>query len=251
MASVSMRIPRQRRWPAILIAVLVVLAVLFTVASQFYIDLLWYREVDLASVFWTTLRSKVLLGLAFGDRVLPAALREPRDRPAHEARDPDPHPRPGDRRADPPAVRADAAVAAPARVRAARALRRDRRVPAVADVPALEEQLRHRLREPRAALRARPVVLRVLAAVAEVRAGVALLDPRGRDVPGGARALPLGRDPAAGAAARGQGDAGRPRPPLGAARADHAGEGLGLLPRAVRPPGRPRAAWCRARPTRT
>ena len=65
MASVSMRIPRQRRWPAILIAVLVILAVLFTVASQFYIDLLWYREVDLGSVFWTTLRSKVLLGLAF------------------------------------------------------------------------------------------------------------------------------------------------------------------------------------------
>ena len=65
MASVSMRIPRQRRWPAILIAVIVILAVLFTVASQFYIDLLWYREVDLGSVFWTTLRSKVLLGLAF------------------------------------------------------------------------------------------------------------------------------------------------------------------------------------------
>ncbi|MGZ5129492.1 MAG: UPF0182 family protein, partial [Actinomycetota bacterium] len=65
MASVSMRIPRQRRWPAILIAVLVILAVLFTVASQFYIDLLWYREVDLGSVFWTTLRSKALLGLAF------------------------------------------------------------------------------------------------------------------------------------------------------------------------------------------
>ena len=60
-----MRIPRQRRWPAILIAVIVILAVLFTVASQFYIDLLWYREVDLGSVFWTTLRSKVLLGLAF------------------------------------------------------------------------------------------------------------------------------------------------------------------------------------------
>jgi uncharacterized membrane protein (UPF0182 family) len=35
-------------------------------ASQFFIDLLWYREVDLTSVFWTTLRSKVLLGLAFG-----------------------------------------------------------------------------------------------------------------------------------------------------------------------------------------
>jgi uncharacterized membrane protein (UPF0182 family) len=66
MASVSMRVPRQRRWPAIVVAVLAILIVLFTVASQFYIDLLWYREVDLGSVFWTTLSSKVLLGLAFG-----------------------------------------------------------------------------------------------------------------------------------------------------------------------------------------
>ena len=66
MSSVNVRMPRQRRWPGILIAVLAVLVVLFTVASQFFIDLLWYREVDLSSVFWTTLRSKVLLGLAFG-----------------------------------------------------------------------------------------------------------------------------------------------------------------------------------------
>jgi hypothetical protein len=66
MSSVNVRMPRQRRWPGILIAVLAVFAVLFTVASQFFIDLLWYREVDLSSVFWTTLRSKVLLGLAFG-----------------------------------------------------------------------------------------------------------------------------------------------------------------------------------------
>lgn len=66
MSSVNVRLPHQRRWPAIVIAVVAVLVVLFTVASQFYIDLLWYREVDLSSVFWTTLRSKALLGLAFG-----------------------------------------------------------------------------------------------------------------------------------------------------------------------------------------
>ncbi len=66
MSSMSVRLPRQRRWPAILVVALAVLAVLFTVASQFFIDLLWYREVDLSSVFWTTLRTKVLLGLIFG-----------------------------------------------------------------------------------------------------------------------------------------------------------------------------------------
>src|SRR5262245_48404646 len=34
--------------------------------SRFYVDLLWYREVDLSPVFWTALRTKVLLGLVFG-----------------------------------------------------------------------------------------------------------------------------------------------------------------------------------------
>jgi uncharacterized membrane protein (UPF0182 family) len=65
MATVS--IPaRQRRWPLYAIAVLAVLAVLFTVMSTFYVDLLWFREVDLAGVFWTELRTKAVLGLVFG-----------------------------------------------------------------------------------------------------------------------------------------------------------------------------------------
>jgi uncharacterized membrane protein (UPF0182 family) len=65
MATVS--IPaRQRRWPLYVIAVLAVLAVLFTVMSTFYVDLLWFREVNLAGVFWTELRTKVVLGLVFG-----------------------------------------------------------------------------------------------------------------------------------------------------------------------------------------
>ncbi len=46
--------------------VVVVLAVLFTVASGFVTDLLWYREVELSSVFWKTLETKILLGAAFG-----------------------------------------------------------------------------------------------------------------------------------------------------------------------------------------
>ena len=34
--------------------------------SQFYVDLLWFREVGFTSVFWTELRTKVLLGVVFG-----------------------------------------------------------------------------------------------------------------------------------------------------------------------------------------
>ncbi|HET6715140.1 MAG TPA: UPF0182 family protein [Actinomycetota bacterium] len=63
----TVRIPtRQRRWPAFVIGGVVVLAVLFTVMSTFYIDLLWYREIDQSGVFWTELRTKVALGTVFG-----------------------------------------------------------------------------------------------------------------------------------------------------------------------------------------
>ncbi len=57
---------RQRRWPLYVIGALALLAVLFTVMSTFYVDLLWFREVELAGVFWTELRTKVVLGLVFG-----------------------------------------------------------------------------------------------------------------------------------------------------------------------------------------
>jgi uncharacterized membrane protein (UPF0182 family) len=63
----TVRIPtRQRRWPVIVIGALVALAVLFTVMSTFVVDLLWYREVGLTGVFWTELRTKVVLGAVFG-----------------------------------------------------------------------------------------------------------------------------------------------------------------------------------------
>ena len=55
-----------RRWPIIVIAVLILLFIGFTVMSGFYVDLLWFREVELSGVFWTVLRTKVLLGLIFG-----------------------------------------------------------------------------------------------------------------------------------------------------------------------------------------
>ena len=50
----TVRIPsRQRRWPVYVIAAIVILAIVFTVMSQFYVDLLWFREVGFTSVFWT------------------------------------------------------------------------------------------------------------------------------------------------------------------------------------------------------
>jgi uncharacterized protein len=64
--AVRMTIPRQRRWPALVLAAVVVFVVLVVATSGFIVDLLWYREVDLSDVFWTTLQTKVLLGAAFG-----------------------------------------------------------------------------------------------------------------------------------------------------------------------------------------
>lgn len=55
-----------RRWPIILIAVVILLFIGFTVMSGFYIDLLWFREVKLSGVFWSVLRTKGILGLIFG-----------------------------------------------------------------------------------------------------------------------------------------------------------------------------------------
>ena len=63
----TVRLPsRQRRWPAYVIGAIVLLGLLFTIMSQFYVDLLWFREVGYTSVFWTELRTKLLLGAAFG-----------------------------------------------------------------------------------------------------------------------------------------------------------------------------------------
>jgi uncharacterized protein len=57
---------RPRRWPLIVIIVLVVIAVAFTVLSGFVIDLLWYREIGQSAVFWKTLETKIALGAVFG-----------------------------------------------------------------------------------------------------------------------------------------------------------------------------------------
>jgi uncharacterized protein len=56
----------RRRWPLIVVAAIVAILVLFSLLSGFFVDLLWFREVHLSSVFWTILRTKIALGLAFG-----------------------------------------------------------------------------------------------------------------------------------------------------------------------------------------
>src|SRR3712207_4261055 len=53
----------------LLIAVVVIIALVvaaFTALSGFLIDVLWFREVGFSDVFWTILRTKVALGVAFG-----------------------------------------------------------------------------------------------------------------------------------------------------------------------------------------
>jgi uncharacterized membrane protein (UPF0182 family) len=65
-STVRMSLPHRRRWPLILIIGFVLLAIVFTLMSQFYIDLLWFKEVDFSGVFWATIRTKVVLGVVFG-----------------------------------------------------------------------------------------------------------------------------------------------------------------------------------------
>ena len=56
----------RRRWVLIAIAAVVLFLVILGALSGFYVDLLWFREVHFSSVFWTVLRTKVLLGFVFG-----------------------------------------------------------------------------------------------------------------------------------------------------------------------------------------
>jgi uncharacterized protein len=56
----------RRRAFIIALAVVVAVLILFSVFSGFFIDLLWYREVGLSSVFLKVLGTKSLLGFVFG-----------------------------------------------------------------------------------------------------------------------------------------------------------------------------------------
>ncbi len=59
-------VTRRRRWLLIVAAVVVLLVIFLNVMSGFYIDLLWFKEVGFQNVFWTVFWSKVVLGLLFG-----------------------------------------------------------------------------------------------------------------------------------------------------------------------------------------
>ena len=62
----TVRIPyARRRWPVVAIAVVVAAFILLSVLSSFYIDVLWYREVDLSPVFWTRIWAQAGLASAF------------------------------------------------------------------------------------------------------------------------------------------------------------------------------------------
>jgi uncharacterized membrane protein (UPF0182 family) len=56
----------RRRLLVVVVAVIAGLIVAFTALSGFFIDVLWFREVGYAQVFWTVLRTKIVLGLLFG-----------------------------------------------------------------------------------------------------------------------------------------------------------------------------------------
>ena len=66
MASTTVRIPyARRRWPLVAIGLIVAAFVLLTFLSNFYVDLLWYREVQLSQVFWTRIWAQAGLASAF------------------------------------------------------------------------------------------------------------------------------------------------------------------------------------------
>ena len=66
MASTTVRIPYpRRRWPVFAIGVIVAAFLLLTFLSNFYVDVLWYREVELSTVFWTRIWAQAGLASAF------------------------------------------------------------------------------------------------------------------------------------------------------------------------------------------
>ena len=66
MSTTTVRIPyARRRWPIIVISILVGLFLLLTFLSNFYVDVLWYREVALSEVFWTRIWAQAGLAAAF------------------------------------------------------------------------------------------------------------------------------------------------------------------------------------------
>jgi uncharacterized membrane protein (UPF0182 family) len=66
MATTTVRIPYpRRRWPWVVAALVLVGLLLLSFLSSFYVDVLWYREVGLSTVFWTRLWAQAGLAAAF------------------------------------------------------------------------------------------------------------------------------------------------------------------------------------------
>ena len=63
----TVRLPSyaQRRWPVVAIAMVVAGFILLSFLSNFYLDVLWYREVGLSQVFWTRIWAQAGLAAAF------------------------------------------------------------------------------------------------------------------------------------------------------------------------------------------
>jgi uncharacterized membrane protein (UPF0182 family) len=56
----------RRRWLFFVLGAVVLLGIVLSAVSGFYVDLLWFREVRFSSVFWSVFWSKVVLGTIFG-----------------------------------------------------------------------------------------------------------------------------------------------------------------------------------------
>jgi uncharacterized membrane protein (UPF0182 family) len=66
MSTTTVRIPYpRRRWPVVAIGILVAGFLVLTFLSNFYIDVLWYREVGLSQVFWARIWAQAGLASAF------------------------------------------------------------------------------------------------------------------------------------------------------------------------------------------
>jgi len=66
MATTTVRIPySRRRWPWVVAVLAFVGLLLLSFLSGFYVDVLWYREVQLSTLFWTRLWAQAGLGAAF------------------------------------------------------------------------------------------------------------------------------------------------------------------------------------------
>jgi uncharacterized protein len=56
----------RRRWLLTVAGAVIVLLVVLSALSGFYVDLLWFREVQFSTVFWSVFWTKVVLGAVFG-----------------------------------------------------------------------------------------------------------------------------------------------------------------------------------------